>query len=256
MTGDESLFQELDRNRGGSVTFGDNSKGAIQGIETISNNSQTQIKHVSYVEGLKYNLLSISQLCDKDFRVCFDAHACHVTDSNTNQVIYTENRHENVYVIHIDEIKFHNKSCSIANNVNDNWLWHKRIGNANMKTLSKLVKNDFVIGLPKLKFDKDTICDACQFGKQVRNFFKSKNLVSTSRPLELLHVDLFGPMDMISMGGKSYGFVIIDDYSRFTWVYFLAHKDEALHKFIKHCKKIQNEKGLTLLNVRSDHRGQ
>ena len=57
-----------------------------------------------------------------------------------------------------------------------------------MKTLSKLIKNDLVIGLPKLNFDKDKICDTCQFGKQVRNSFKSKNLVSTSRPLELLHV--------------------------------------------------------------------
>ena len=124
-----------------------------------------------------------------------------------------------------------------------------------MKTLSKLVKNDLVIGLPKLNFDKDKICDACQFGKQVRNSFKWKNLVFTSRPLELLHVDLFRPMDVLSMGGKSYGFVIVDDYSRFTWVYFQAHKDEALHTFMRHYKKVQNEKGLTLINVKSDHGG-
>ena len=81
-------------------------------------------------------------------------------------------------------------------------------------------------------------------------------MVSTSRPLELLHVDLFGPIDVLSMGGKSYGFVTVDDYSRFIWVYFLAHKDEALHTFMRHCKKVQNEKGLTLINVRSDHVGE
>ena len=79
-----------------------------------------------------------------------------------------------------------------------------------------LWKNDLVIRLPKLKFDKDKICDACQFGKQVRNSFKSKNLVSTSKSLELLYIDLFRPMNGISMGGKSYGFVIVDDYSKFT----------------------------------------
>ena len=161
-----------------------------------------------------------------------------------------------MYVIHIDEIVLKNESCLIANDVNDNWLWHRRLGHASMKTLRKLAKNDLVIGLPKLSFDKDKICDTCQFGKQVRNSFKSKNFVSTSRPLELLHIDLFGPMDVLSMGGKSYGFVIVDDYSRFTWVYFLAHKDEALHTFIRHCKKVQNEKGLTLLSVRSDHGGE
>ena len=75
-----------------------------------------------YVEGLKHNLLSISQLCDKSFRVCFDAHACYVIDSSTNQVIYIEKRHENVYVIYIEEIKFHNESCLFANDVNDSWL--------------------------------------------------------------------------------------------------------------------------------------
>ena len=58
------------------------------------------------------------------------------------------------------------------------------------------------------------------------------------------------------MDSKSYGFIIVDDYSKFTWIYFLAHKNEALHTFIKHCKKIQNEKGLTLINVRSDHGGE
>ena len=102
------------------------------------------------------------------------------------------------------------------------WLWHRRLGHDSMKTLSKLVKNDLVIGLPKLNFNKDKICDACQFGKQVRSSFKPKNLVSISRPLELLHIDLFGPMDVISMGGKSYGFVIVNDYSRFIWMYFFC----------------------------------
>ena len=63
-------------------------------------------------------------------------------------------------------------------------------------------------------------------------------------------------MNVLSMGGKSYGFVIVDDYSRFTWVYFHAHKDEALLTFIRHCKKVQNEKGRTLINVRSDHGGE
>ena len=107
-----------------------------------------------YVEGLKYNLLSLSQLCDKDFRVCFDAHACHVIDSNTNQVIYIGKRHDSMYVIYIDEIVFNNESCLIANDVNDSWLWHKRLKHASLKTMSKLMKNDLVIEFLMLKFDK------------------------------------------------------------------------------------------------------
>ena len=141
---------------------------------------------------------------------------CHVINSITNQIIYIGKRHENVYVIHIDEIVLNNESCLIANDVNDSWLWHRRLGHSSMKTLSKLVKNDIVIGLLKLIFNKNKICNTCQFGKQARTSFKSTNLVSTFRPLELLHIDLFGPVDVLSMGDKSYGFVIVDDYSRFT----------------------------------------
>ena len=88
MIGDESLFQELDRNKSGNIFFGDNSKGVIQGIGTIGNSSHTQIKNMFLVKNLKYNVLSISQLCDKGYRVCFEANACYVINSNTNQIIY------------------------------------------------------------------------------------------------------------------------------------------------------------------------
>ena len=88
MTGDESLFQELNKNKSGSVSFDDNSKGVIRGIGTIGNNSHTQIKNVLLVENLKYNLLSISQLCDKRYRVCFESNACHVINSSIKQIIY------------------------------------------------------------------------------------------------------------------------------------------------------------------------
>ena len=90
MTNDESLFQELNKNKSGNVSFGDNSKGVIRGIGIIDNNSHTQIKNVLLIENLKYNLLSISQLCNEGFRVCFESNACHVINSTTNQIIYIE----------------------------------------------------------------------------------------------------------------------------------------------------------------------
>ena len=68
-------------------------------------------------------------------------------------------------MLFIDDIDIRNESCLCANDVNDSWLWHRRLGHASVKTLSKLVKNDLVIGLPKLNFNKDKICDACYFGK-------------------------------------------------------------------------------------------
>ena len=84
-----------------------------------------------------------------------------------------------------------------------------------MHSLSKLIKKELVIDLPKLNFKKDRIYDACQLGKQIKVSFKSKNIILTSRPLELLYMDLFGPTKTTSLGKKYYGFVIIDDFSRF-----------------------------------------
>ena len=97
-----------------------------------------------------------------------------------------------------------------------------------MKTLSTLVINDLAIRPHKLIFIRIKICDACQFGKQVRSFFKSKNLVTTSRPLELLHIDLFGPMNVISMGANPMDLSLL-------MISLDSHEYIFLHIRMKHC---------------------
>jgi hypothetical protein len=89
-----------------------------------------------------------------------------------------------------------------------------------MKNLHKLLKGEHVLGLTDVCFEKDRPCAACQAGKQVGSTHQNKNVMTTSRPLELLHMDLFGPIAYLSIGGSKYGLVIIDDFSRFTWVSF------------------------------------
>ena len=125
-----------------------------------------------------------------------------------------------------------------------------------MNHLKKLVSQDLVKGLPNLNFENNAICDACQKGKQTRASFKSKNVVSTSRPLELLHMDLFGPSRVKSYGGNYYAFVIVDDYSRFTWTLFISHKSETFDLFRKFVKRVQNKKNHNVVAIRSDHGGE
>jgi hypothetical protein len=96
----------------------------------------------------------------------------------------------------------------------EKWIWHKRLGHANWRLISKLSKDNLVRGLPKIKYHSDSLCGSCQKGKIVKSSFKNKNIVSTTRPLELLHIDLFGPVSTASINGKKYGLVIVDDYSR------------------------------------------
>ena len=122
-----------------------------------------------------------------------------------------------------------------------------------MDLISKLSRKDLVRGLPKLKYENNQVCKACQISKQVISSFKSKNAIASNRPLEILHMDLFGPSRTVSLGGKTIGLVIVDDYSRFTWVLFLSHKNDTLSAFLKLYREISNEKNLRTIKIRSDH---
>ncbi|KAK8674770.1 hypothetical protein V6N13_032873 [Hibiscus sabdariffa] len=201
MTGDKSRFLEFKSKSGGVVTFGDNSKGNIEGIGSIGNHSSILIDDVLYVNGLKHNLLSISQLCDKGFNVFFESNGCKIINIETNQVVLVGHRIGNIYMVHLDDI-FVSNACFVASNEHDAWLWHRKLGHASMSVLEKLISKNLVRGLPKIKFSNDKICDACAKGKQHRTSFKSINDVSTSRVMQLIHMDLFGPIRTISLGGK------------------------------------------------------
>lgn len=254
MTGDYTKFSSFTKKDGGFVTFGDNAKGKIIGIGNISNGSSPIIENVLLVDNLKHNLLSISQLCDKGYRVVFETSKCLIENTCNNEIVFIGERKENVYVIDVEKVSSDDKCFSVLKD--DAWLWHRRLGHASMKLISKISKNHIVDGLPNIVFEKDKICDACQMGKQVKNSFHSKKHISTTRPLQLLHMDLFGPSRTASLNGKHYAFVIVDDFSRFTWVLFLAFKDETLKVFKNFCKKVQNELGSSIVSIRSDHGGE
>jgi transposase InsO family protein len=111
----------------------------------------------------------------------------------------------------------------------------------------------YILGLTNVSFEKDCICSACQARKQVGVPHPAKSFVTTVKPLKLLHMDLFGPVAYISIGGNKYGLVIVDDYSRFTWVLFLHDKIVAQDTFKKFAKRAQNEFEIKIKKVRSDN---
>jgi hypothetical protein len=122
-----------------------------------------------------------------------------------------------------------------------------------MRNLHKLLKHDHILGLTNVQFEKDRVCSACQAGKQIGAHHPVKNVMTTSRPLELLHMDLFRPIAYLSIGGNKYGLVIVDDFSRFTWVFFLHDKSETQAIFKKFARRAQNEFDLKIKNIRSDN---
>ncbi|GJT50132.1 putative ribonuclease H-like domain-containing protein [Tanacetum coccineum] len=143
--------------------------------------------------------------------------------------IKTVPRKNNMYSVDLKNIvPKRGLTCLFAKATSDeSKLWHRRLGYLNFKTMNKLVKGNLVSGLPSKLFKNDETCVACQKGKQHRASCKTKTENSISLPLHLLHMDLFGLTFVKSLMKRMYCLVVIDDYSRFTWVFFLATKDET-----------------------------
>ena len=124
---------------------------------------------------------------------------------------------------------------------------------ANYKQVAKVSNLEAVIGLPKFGKIEKNVCGSCQLEKQTKLTHPKVIVVATSHPLELLHVNLIGPTRTESMGGKRYIMVVVDDFSRYTWVEFLREKLEACEKMERLCKKLQNEKGVLIVKIKSYH---
>nr|GEZ98544.1 retrovirus-related Pol polyprotein from transposon TNT 1-94 [Tanacetum cinerariifolium] len=197
------------------------------------------IKRVYYVEGLNYHLFSVGQFCDADLEVAFRKSTCFIRDLKGNDLL-SGSHGTNLYSITLQDSNSPNPICLVAKATSSQaWLWHRRLSHLNFDTINLLSKNDIVVGLPKVKFVKDHLCSSCELGKSKRKSFHTKLTPSSKRRLQLLHMDLCGPMRVGSINGKRYVLVIIDDYSRYTWTHFLRSKDETPEVLIDFLRLVQ-----------------
>ncbi|GKE42726.1 retrovirus-related pol polyprotein from transposon TNT 1-94 [Tanacetum coccineum] len=246
MTGNQKLFSSYKEYNGGYVIFHSNLRGNIISKGTILNDS-LKIDNVEHVDKLRFNLLSIGQICDNKCRVTFYEHDSEITKDG--KVIGRGIRKKGLYVMKLRN-KPKDKICLAMIDENST-LWHRRLGHANMRLIQSLASKELVRNLPKLKFDQH-FCDTCKIGKQAHASHKAKNIVSMTRCLELLHMDLFCSSAVRSYGGNRYTLVIVDDYSRYTWTRFLKDKTKAFDQFEIFRKKIQNKLGCTIVSIRID----
>ncbi|GJX17707.1 putative ribonuclease H-like domain-containing protein [Tanacetum coccineum] len=244
-----SNFKELDR---GHVTFGGGAYGGrISGKGTLKTDS-LDFDDVYFVKELNFNLFSISQMCDKRNYVLFTDTECLVLSLNfklpdESQILLKIPRKDNMYSFDMKNIvPKESLTCLVAKATLDkSMLWHRRLGHINFKNINKLVKENLVRGLPLKRFENDQTCVACLKGKQHRASCKSKVMNPITKPLFMLHMDLFGLTFVSSFMHKKYCLVITNDYSRFTWVFFLATKDETseiLKNFIKEIENLVDKK--------------
>nr|GFA96092.1 hypothetical protein [Tanacetum cinerariifolium] len=191
-----------------TVRFRNDHFGAIMGYGDYVI-GESVISRVYYVEGLGRNLFSVGQFCDSDLEVSFRKHSCYVQDTDGVELI-KGSRGSNLYTFS-----------------------HRRLNHLDIGTINDLARTDLVRGLPRLKFEKDHLCSPCQPEKSKKHTHKHKAENTIMEVLHTLHMDLCRPMRVQSINGKKYILVIVDDYSRFTWVKFLRSNDESPDFVIK-----------------------
>jgi hypothetical protein len=182
------------------------------------------------VDSCSYNLLSIAQFCDLSLSCTFDDEDVTITNKKTNEVVFKGFLYGNLYLVDFTSHEANLTTCLISK-TSKGCLWHRRIAHIGMIQLKKAFRKGMVLGVKDVTFEKDNLCSACQVGKQVASHHPMKAYVSTTRPLELIHMDLFRPTTYKSLGGNLYCLVTVDDFSRYTWTFFLEDKGKTFDIF-------------------------
>ncbi|GJS34982.1 putative ribonuclease H-like domain-containing protein [Tanacetum coccineum] len=255
MTRNKAYLVEYQDYNGVPIAFR-GSKGQITGKGKIITRN-LDFNDVYFMKELKqFNLFYVSQMCDKKNKVLFTDSECLVLSldfklPDENQVLLRVPRQNNMYSFNLENIvPTGGLACLIAKAiVDESNKWHRRLGHVNFKNLNKLEKGNLVRGLPSKIFQNDHTCVVCQKGKQYNASCKAKVVNSISQPLQLLRMDLFRPTSIRSINHKTYCLVITDDFSRFSWVFFLRTKDETngiLKDFIRQIENQLNQKVKTI----------
>ena len=177
-------------------------------------------------------------MCDQGHELIFNSKGCKIRKQGSRKLVATATRTpNNIYVL--DEIE--SEKCHLGKE-DESWLWHRRMGHIHFDNLVKIYKNQAVRNMPEVTKPANSVCEQCQHGKQTRVHFKTKEHSST-KPLELIHTDLCGPTKSKGLNGEKYFMLLIDDYTRMTWVCLLNRKSEAFGCFKTFKELVENETG-------------
>nr|GEU34835.1 retrovirus-related Pol polyprotein from transposon TNT 1-94 [Tanacetum cinerariifolium] len=241
----------------GTVRFKNDHVAAILGFGDLQWGN-ILITRVYFVEGLGHNLFSVGQFCDSDLEVAFRRNACFIRNLEGVDLLKGD-RSTNLYTINLHEMASTSPICLMARTSSTkSWLWHQRLSHLNFDTINDLARNDLILGILKFKYHKEHLCPSCEQGKSKRASHPPKPIPNSRQRLQLLHMDLYGQMRIASINGKRingkrYVLVIVDDYSRYTWVHFLRPKDEAPEVIVTFLKRITVLLQSPVIIIRTDN---
>ncbi|KAK9078005.1 hypothetical protein SSX86_002062 [Deinandra increscens subsp. villosa] len=217
MKGNKHILENKKRINGGPVAFG-STKGHVSAQGDVSN-GLVKFDKVNFVDTLNFNLLNVSQMWDKNLNLMFNEKEAIVLKPGVKildeLIMFKEPKRDVLYILDMSVVA---PSCGTAcfiskASVDESDLWHRRLGHVNYNNMNIIVNLGLVKGLPNKHFACSENCVPCLKGKQYRTSFKPKVESSISKPLELLHMDLFGPTRVMSLGKKSYCFGIVRQFS-------------------------------------------
>ncbi|WVZ84403.1 LOW QUALITY PROTEIN: hypothetical protein U9M48_031440 [Paspalum notatum var. saurae] len=215
------------------ITFGDNGQGKVMGVGSVSLSAKLSLREVAFVRNLGFNLVSVSQLLDEGFEVRFKKGACCVLDAERPLVDLTSVSGPARRLV-----------------ASPSLIYGSGIGDLSLSSMG------LIRGLPKLRAEKDLVCHPYRHGKMVAASHIPVSRVMTSYPGELLHMDTVGPARVASISGKWYVLVVVDDFSRFSWVFFMEFKDEAFGFVRDLVLRLRNESHKAMRALRGDNGGE
>ncbi|CAL2260341.1 unnamed protein product [Prunus armeniaca] len=221
-------------------------------IETSA--SKKYIREVMFLPGLKENLLNVGQMNEHGYHLLFGGGMCRIFDgpSLDKLVIKVKMKNNRCYPLSLMQ---NYQIASRASVTECTWIWHKRLGHLNLRSLKQLRDQSMVHDLPYLE-EINGVCEGCQLSKQHRDWFPKRQAWRARNPLKLIHIDLCGPMHTESIAGNIYFMLLIDDCTRMTWVYFLRYKLDAITCFRKFKNMVELQSGFKVKCVRSDRGGE
>ena len=256
MTGDRRLFQELKEVSQGTMRFGDGSTTKIGGRGWImlqcQDGGQMRLDNILYVPKLKSNILSLGQFDEHGCRILMEGGFLTIYDQHGRLLVKVKKILSRLYLLKLNLIL----SCMVTDDSLElTCTWHKRYGHLKFQLLRKLSSKEIVRGLPKLEIPEN-ICRDCIARKQHRSPFPSLASYRASRPLELVHGDICGPILLATLGGSKYFLLLVDDYSRLMWVAMIKKKSKAFQAFVKFKNLAEAEKEMKIRCLRTDQRGE
>jgi hypothetical protein len=249
MSFDKSLFRNLQTTEVAKVRIGNGDCIAAKGKGTIAitiNSGTKTIFDVLYVPDIDQNLLSVGQLIEKGMKVVFENQSCYIFDAAGQKILQAKMRGKSFSFLPFEE-----EHTAFPIKLNDMEVWHKRLGHCHQQRMINMKIHEAVRGVPSFS-DLLPNCNACQFGKQNRKPFP-KSTWRSNQKLQLIHIDVAGPMSTPSIKGSRYYILFIDDFTRMCWIFFMKFKSEVAGIFWRFKKNVENKSRCKIQSIRSDN---